>query len=49
MPFTLSFLLGAVCWFTYGILLNLIPVILWNLAGIVFLLILTYAKLKYGR
>lgn len=28
LPFTLSFLAGAICWLTYGILLSLVPVIL---------------------
>jgi MtN3 and saliva related transmembrane protein len=28
LPFTLSFLVGAICWLTYGILLSLVPVIL---------------------
>ena len=49
IPFTLSFLAGAVCWLAYGILLGLMPVILWNSAGLVFLCILLYGKLKYGR
>jgi MtN3 and saliva related transmembrane protein len=49
LPFTLSFLAGATCWLAYGILLSLMPVILWNSAGIVFLCMLLYGKLKYGR
>jgi MtN3 and saliva related transmembrane protein len=49
LPFTLLFLAGATCWLTYGILLTLAPVILWNSAGIIFLSILLYGKLKYGR
>jgi MtN3 and saliva related transmembrane protein len=49
LPFTLSFLAGAVCWLTYGVLLGLIPVILWNSAGIIFLCTLLYVKLKYGK
>jgi MtN3 and saliva related transmembrane protein len=49
LPFTLSFLMGAICWLTYGILLSLMSVMLWNSAGIVFLCLLLYAKLKYGR
>ena len=48
-PFTLSFLAGAACWLTYGVILGLMPVILWNSAGIVFLSMLLYGKLKYGR
>ena len=49
LPFTLSFLAGAACWLTYGVLLGLMPVILWNSAGIVLLCMLLYGKLKYGR
>ena len=49
LPFTLSFLAGATCWLTYGVLLGLMPVILWNSAGIIFLCMLLYGKLKYGR
>jgi MtN3 and saliva related transmembrane protein len=49
LPFTLSFLAGALCWLTYGVLLGLMPVILWNSAGTIFLCTLLYGKLKYGR
>jgi MtN3 and saliva related transmembrane protein len=49
LPFTLSLLLGSVCWLTYGVLLGLTPIILWNSAGIVFLCLILYGKLKYGR
>jgi MtN3 and saliva related transmembrane protein len=49
LPFTLSFLAGATCWLGYGVLLSLMPVILWNAAGIIFLCILLYGKLRYGR
>ena len=49
LPFTLSFLAGAACWLTYGVLLGLTPVILWNSAGIILLCTLLYAKLRYRR
>ena len=49
LPFTLSFLAGAACWLTYGVLLGLMPVILWNSAGTILLCTLLYVKLKYGR
>jgi len=49
LPFTLLFLGGAASWLAYGVLLNLMPVILWNLAGIIFLCMLLYGKIKYGR
>jgi MtN3 and saliva related transmembrane protein len=49
LPFTLSFLFGDVCWLTYGVLSGLMPVILWNSAGFIFLCMLLYGKLKYGK
>jgi MtN3 and saliva related transmembrane protein len=49
LPFTLSFLAEAICWLTYGILLSLVSIILSNSAGIIFLDMLLYGKLKYGR
>jgi MtN3 and saliva related transmembrane protein len=49
LPFTVSFLAGAICWLTYGILLSLVSIILSNSAGIIFLDMLLYGKLKYGR
>lgn len=49
LPFTLSMLAGTACWLGYGLLLSLLPVILWNSAGIILLCILLYGKLKYGR
>ena len=48
-PFTFSFLAGAICWLTYGVLLSLVSVILWNSVGIIFLSMLLYGKLKYGK
>jgi MtN3 and saliva related transmembrane protein len=49
IPFTLSLIVGAACWLTYGVVMGLTPVILWNSAGIILLLTLLYGKLKYGR
>jgi MtN3 and saliva related transmembrane protein len=49
LPFTLSFLAGATCWLAYGVLSSLMPVTLWNSAGIIFLCMLLYGKLKYGK
>ena len=48
VPFTSLFLLGVTCWLIYGVLLGLIPVVLWNAIAIVFLALLLYAKLRYG-
>ena len=47
--FTTLLLLGMFVWIAYGVVLNLIPVILWNIVGAVLVSILLYAKLKYGR
>ena len=49
MLFTVLLLLGMVIWLAYGILLGLLPVILWNLIGALLVATLLYAKLKYGR
>ena len=49
MLFTTLLWLGIVLWLVYGSLLKLAPVIIWNAIGAVFVLILLYAKLKYGR
>jgi MtN3 and saliva related transmembrane protein len=48
LPFTLLFLAGAICWLVYGISLSLMPVISWNSISFVLLIIILYAKLKYG-
>ena len=42
-------LLGMVLWLLYGIRLGLIPVILWNAIGAALVIVLLFAKLKYGR
>ena len=47
--FTSLFLLGITCWLIYGIILSLLPVILWNAVMFVIFSILLYAKLKYGK
>jgi len=49
MLFTVLLLLGMVIWLAYGILLGLLPVILWNLIGALLVATLLYAKLKYGK
>ncbi len=47
--FNLLLLAGVLCWLGYGILLQLFPVILWNALGATLVVMLLYAKLKYGR
>ena len=47
--FTTLLLLGMFMWIGYGVLLNLAPVIIWNAIGVGVVVILLYAKLRYGR
>jgi MtN3 and saliva related transmembrane protein len=47
--FTILTLIGIVCWLAYGIFLQLTPIILWNSITIILVVVLLYAKLKYGR
>jgi MtN3 and saliva related transmembrane protein len=47
--FTVLLLLGLVLWLTYGIMLGLTPVIIWNAIGAVLVMLLLYAKMRYGR
>ncbi len=46
--FTVLMLAGVVVWLTYGILLSLGPLILWNSIALVIVGLLLFAKLKYG-
>ena len=47
--FTILLLAGMICWIAYGIYFRLIPVILWNSISTGLVVLLLYAKLKYGR
>ncbi len=47
--FTVMLLIGIICWLFYGILLSLVPIILWNSIALVMSVVLLYAKLKYGK
>lgn len=49
MLFSSALLAGMFMWISYGVLLNLVPVIIWNVIGAVLIVILIYAKLKYGK
>jgi MtN3 and saliva related transmembrane protein len=42
-------LLGIIMWLAYGIVLDLVPLIVWNIIGGLLVLMLLFAKLKYGR
>ena len=47
--FTSSLLLGIIIWLVYGIMLDLVPIIIWNSIGIVLNSWLLFTKVKYGR
>ena len=49
LSFTLLFLAGGLCWLTYGISLGLLPIIVWNAISSSLMLLLLYAKIRYGR
>jgi MtN3 and saliva related transmembrane protein len=44
-----SMLLGIILWLVYGIILGLVPLIIWNIIGAVLTGLLLLTKLKYGR
>jgi MtN3 and saliva related transmembrane protein len=47
--YTTAMLLGVIIWLVYGIVLGLVPIIIWNIIGAVLISLLLLAKLKYGR
>lgn len=47
--FTTAFILGTACWLSYGVLLSLPPVILWNSITLLLGFAMLFAKVKYGR
>jgi len=47
--FNTAMLLGLILWLVYGILLGLVPIIIWNIIGGILAALLLTAKLKYGR
>ncbi len=49
LHFTILLLVGLAFWLSYGLVLNLRPVILWNGVSIGSAIALIYAKIKYGR
>lgn len=48
LPFTLFLLSGVSCWFVYGVLAQLVPILVWNGTMVVLASVLIYAKLRYG-
>lgn len=49
LPFNLLFLLGGLCWLTYGISKELPSVIVSNSVSLVLVMAMLYAKFKYGK
>jgi MtN3 and saliva related transmembrane protein len=47
--FNLALLTGMTLFIIYGIILSLVPLILWNSIGMILISILLYGKWKYGR
>ena len=47
--FNTSLLLGVIIWLIYGIVLALVPLIIWNSIGIILNGWLLFAKFRYGR
>ena len=48
LPFNLFLMLGVACWTVYGIVLSLMPVILWNAVTFALVSSMFFAKLRYG-
>lgn len=49
LSFTISFIVGLALWLSYGILLGLPSIILWNSITLALGFSMLYAKLRYGR
>jgi len=49
LSFSISFIVGIALWLSYGILLSLPSIILWNSISLVLGVCMLYAKLRYGR
>jgi MtN3 and saliva related transmembrane protein len=47
--FNTSMLLGIILWLVYGIMLGLVPIIIWNIIGAVLTGLLLLTKIKYRR
>jgi MtN3 and saliva related transmembrane protein len=48
LTFTWLFLLGGVCWLSYGVVLSLPSLIVWNSVSICLMCAMIYAKLRYS-
>ena len=49
LPFTLLLACGVALWLIYGLLLGLLPIILWNAISLCLALSILCAKVKYDR
>jgi len=49
LTFNLMCITGGVLWLTYGIMDRLFPLILWNILGISFNVILFFGIIKYSK
>jgi MtN3 and saliva related transmembrane protein len=49
LVFNIMFVSGGLLWLTYGILDKLLPIILWNVLGVSFNVIMLVGKLYYSR
>jgi MtN3 and saliva related transmembrane protein len=47
--FTVLLLTGIIIWLIYGIWLNIVPIIVWNIFAIGIVGTLLYAKLRFGH
>jgi MtN3 and saliva related transmembrane protein len=49
LSFTLLFISGDLLWLIYGIFINSLPIIFWNIIGAILAFALLIGKLKFGR
>jgi MtN3 and saliva related transmembrane protein len=49
LPFTLLQLCGGLMWLVYGLILSLPAVIVTNIANIILVSLILFAKIRYGR
>jgi MtN3 and saliva related transmembrane protein len=49
LPFTSMLFIGVIIWLIYGIILKLVPIIIWNSIGVVIIFTLLLSKLKFGK
>ena len=49
LPFSLLQLCGGLMWLVYGLILSLPAVIITNIANVILICLLLYAKIMYGK